>query len=125
MVVCLQFIHPERGIVLEGHNTRWKSITFPMDQSVTVHGFAGYFDCALYKEIGFSTVPNSHSPGMFSWFPMFLPLTKPVRVDAGDNIQVDLWRCVDAEKMWYEWSLQLPFIQGVQNSFGCSFSVKL
>lgn len=73
----------------------------------------------------FSTVPETHSPGMFSWFPMFIPLTRPFRAHANDSFIVDMWRCVDSEKMWYEWSLQSPLIQGVQNTFGTSFSVKL
>ncbi len=98
---------------------------FEVNQEVTVHGLGGYFECTLYKQICFSTVPETHSPGMFSWFPMFIPFSKPFRVHSGDTIQLEMWRCVDSEKMWYEWSVQSPFIQGVQNTFGNSFCVKL
>jgi protein arginine N-methyltransferase 5 len=56
---------------------------------------------------------------------MFIPFTRPFRVHVNDEVTVDMWRCVDAEKMWYEWSLQSPSIYGVQNTFGTSFSVKL
>jgi protein arginine N-methyltransferase 5 len=40
----------------------------------TLHGIAGYFDCHLYKDILLSIVPETHSKGLFSWFPMFFPL---------------------------------------------------
>lgn len=102
-----------------------KSLSFPIDYSVTIHGFAGYFDCSLYKDIGFSTVPETHSPGMFSWFPMFIPITRPIRLNPGDEVNISSWRCVDQEKMWYEWCIDASSQQSIQNANGVSFSVKL
>ena len=46
----------------------------------TIHGFSGYFDCVLYKDITFSTVPETFSTGMFSWFPMFIPIENPLHI---------------------------------------------
>ena len=33
-----------------------------------------------------STHPEDHTPGMYSWFPIFFPLQHPVRVDPGEMI---------------------------------------
>ena len=30
-----------------------------------LHGFGGYFECTLYKDIMISINPNTHSPGLF------------------------------------------------------------
>lgn len=91
-----------------------------------VHGLGGYFDCDLYQQIGFSTVPETASPGMFSWFPMFIPFQEPFTVVAGDEIRVTFWRCVDKKKMWYEWIVMRGDSGGkLQNSCGKSFSVLL
>ena len=56
-----------------------------------MHGFAGFFEAKLYKDIAISKrerisfddhlecvclgiEPNTHSKNMISWFPMFFPL---------------------------------------------------
>ena len=39
-----------------------------------MHGFAGYFEAVLYKEVKLSIRPETHSPGMFSWFPILFPV---------------------------------------------------
>ena len=109
-----------------GSNTRVRQLSFAIDHALTIHGFAGYFDCSLYKDIGFSTVPETHSPGMFSWFPMFLPITRPLRLKPGDEVGISAWRCVtESGQMWYEWCVDAPSPQSIQNANGVSFSVKL
>jgi hypothetical protein len=39
-----------------------------------------------------SIVPHTHTPGMQSWFPLFFPLSAPIRVLAGQTITLHLWR---------------------------------
>lgn len=40
-----------------------------------LHGFLGYFSAVLYDQVApMSILPESHTPGMFSWYPAFLPL---------------------------------------------------
>lgn len=39
-----------------------------------MHGFAGYFESQLYKDVMISIHPETHSPGMFSWFPIYFPI---------------------------------------------------
>jgi protein arginine N-methyltransferase 5 len=74
-------------------------------------GILGTFTADLYfcertKEmIQISTVPDTFSDGMFSWFPLYFPLSQPVLVPAGAILQVQIWRKVSATKVWYEWSV--------------------
>ena len=53
-------------------------LTFPIECDSMLHGFAGYFETVLYKDVMLSINPQTHSPGMFSWFPIFFPLQTPV-----------------------------------------------
>lgn len=121
-----------------------------MHSPATVHGFAGYFEAKLYKDVHFSIVPQTFSTGthtrlplppsgprllasrvcrgftpvpglrqggsrlsdaacllcplvcyagMFSWFPMYIPLRQPLYVKAGDTIDVHVWRNVSPRKV--------------------------
>lgn len=99
--------------------------TVDVDDTAIVHGFAGYFTCVLYKDIVLSTEPSTHSPGMFSWFPMFIPLAIPLVVRKSDEVALCIWRIVRADRMWYEWCLTLPTTTAIQNSNGNTFNVRL
>ncbi|XP_042904254.1 protein arginine N-methyltransferase 5 isoform X2 [Parasteatoda tepidariorum] len=66
------FSHPNNVEVPD--NARYGKLTFDVPYNSTIHGFAGYFDTVLYKDITLSILPNSHSTGLFSWFPIFFPL---------------------------------------------------
>lgn len=55
-------------------NTRYKKLVFPVVQDSVLHGFSGYFDTVLYNGTMLSIVPETHSHGMFSWFPIFFPV---------------------------------------------------
>ena len=48
-------------------NTRYEIKKFKIDMDSELHGFGGYFECTLYKDIMISINPSTHSPGMFSW----------------------------------------------------------
>lgn len=85
------------------HNVRFQSTTFQAKGNITMHGIAGYFDSVLYKDVMISIHPDTHSPGMFSWFPIFFPLRTPVFVPEGATITIDYWRMTDNKKVWYEW----------------------
>ena len=76
---------------------------FESDVTAVLHGFGGYFEAKLYKDIIISALsalsplretilrlqrnrfagerlmlagihPETHSPGMFSWFPVYFPI---------------------------------------------------
>lgn len=62
-----------RGLPLTD-NRRCATLTWDVKQDNVMHGFGGYFDCTLYENEMISIVPSTHSPGMISWFPVFIPI---------------------------------------------------
>jgi type II protein arginine methyltransferase len=95
------------------HNIRYSHTSFTAGQNAVMHGIAGYFDCKLYKDVHISINPPTHSPDMFSWFPLFFPIRVPLYVPKGTEIDIHFWRCSDARKVWYEWQV-VPRIGGVE-----------
>ncbi len=57
---------------------RYSVHRFAVDRSSCLHGFAGYFDCKLYADVHISIHPETFSTGMFSWFPLFIPIRTPM-----------------------------------------------
>ena len=55
-------------------NTRYEVLQFQITEDSVCHGLAGYFEAVLYKDINLSIKPETHSKGMFSWFPILFPL---------------------------------------------------
>ncbi|KAG0235956.1 hypothetical protein BGW42_004411 [Actinomortierella wolfii] len=85
------------------HNIRSASIPFELKTNGTIHGIAGYFESVLYKNVTLSINPQTHSPGMFSWFPIYFPIKTPIYVPANSKVTIEFWRQTDARKVWYEW----------------------
>ncbi|KAB1204511.1 Protein arginine N-methyltransferase 1.5 [Morella rubra] len=88
------FTHPNQSITKS--NQRYKKLRFeiPCDTgSAMVHGFAGYFDATLYKDVHLGIEPSTATPNMFSWFAIFFPLRTPVIVHPGSSLEVNFWRC--------------------------------
>ncbi|KAJ3042448.1 Protein arginine N-methyltransferase 5 [Rhizophlyctis rosea] len=85
------------------HNVREGKGEFFMRQDGVLHGIAGYFESVLYKDVMISIHPETHSEGMFSWFPLFFPLKSPIYLPANSILDLHFWRLCDARKVWYEW----------------------
>jgi protein arginine N-methyltransferase 5 len=66
------FVHPNRETEID--NSRYTLITFKSTVDCMLHGFAGYFEAVLYKDIILSIHPETHTKGMASWFSMFFPI---------------------------------------------------
>ncbi|XP_028169658.1 protein arginine N-methyltransferase 5 [Ostrinia furnacalis] len=88
-------------------NRRSATVTWTVEQDNVMHGFGGYFDCTLFGSEMISIVPSTHSPGMISWFPVFIPIKTPLRVEKGEIITATFWRCVDSRRVWYEWIVEV------------------
>ncbi|CAG4924790.1 unnamed protein product [Colias eurytheme] len=101
-----QMLVDYRGLPLTD-NRRKITLTWQATQDNVMHGFGGYFDCLLYGDEMISIVPSTHSPGMISWFPVFIPIRTPLRVQKGDTIKATFWRCVDSRRVWYEWLVEV------------------
>lgn len=120
------FTHPDYST--KKSNQRYKRLQFeiPSDTgSATVHGFAGYFDAELYKDVHLGIEPSMATPNMFSWFAIFFPLRTPVCIKPGSPLEVHFWRCCGSSKVWYEWCVASPNSSAIHNSNGRSYWVGL
>ena len=106
-------------------NCRSVELSFEIPCDSLLHGFAGYFHCTLYDDVFISIVPESHSPGMFSWFPIFFPLLNPIPVSQGSNLVVEIWRQCTEQKVWYEWAVTHPQTTSIHNPGGRSYTIGL
>jgi protein arginine N-methyltransferase 5 len=119
---CFTFVHPTPQ---PANNDRFGSLTFRVDCDALLHGFAGYFDATLYDDVHCSIEPSTHSPAMFSWFPLFFPLRSPTLVTAGAPLTVSFWRRTDGHRMYYEWAVTAPFVTSIHNPGGRSYYIGL
>jgi len=117
------FVHPKKN--LKESNDRDGFLKFNISQDCVLHGFAGYFETVLYKDVRLSIVPESFSDGMFSWFPAYFPLIKPILLDKGEEIQINFWRCSDKYKVWYEWCMTKPYQSIIHNIKGEMYFMSL
>lgn len=125
-----QFDHPvplenNDGLAGGPDNRRHANVAFTIERTGCLTGFAGYFDCDLFADETLSIVPQTHSEGMFSWFPIYFPLHQPIDVAAGQTIALDIWRCVDEHRVWYEWCVVSPVRTAIHNIQGRSSCVGL
>lgn len=59
----------------------------------------------LYNDINISIVEGSSTEGVHSWFPMFFPLKRPIKMKKGNYAVVHIWRLSSNDGVWYEWTL--------------------
>nr|XP_033781486.1 protein arginine N-methyltransferase 5 [Geotrypetes seraphini] len=120
---CFNFSHPSKDAVID--NNRYKSLAYTVGLNTVLHGFAGYFETVLYKDITLSIHPETHSPGMFSWFPILFPLKQPIMLKEHDTVGVRFWRCNNGKKVWYEWAVTSPVCSAIHNPTGRSYTIGL
>jgi len=116
------FKHPLSGKI---DNSRYEVKNFTVDMDSELHGFGGYFECTLYKDVMISIAPQTHSPGMFSWFPIFFPLRNPVKLKQSDEIELHFWRLNNGKQVWYEWCITKPVAVPIHNPNGRSYTIGL
>ncbi|XP_054160691.1 protein arginine N-methyltransferase 5-like isoform X2 [Oppia nitens] len=109
----------------ERDNSRFKSLDFEVKVDTVCHGFAGYFEATLYGNIKLSTVPSTHTSGMFSWFPIYFPIFSPMFLKAGQTFKVDYWRMTSRRQIWYEWAITDPIPSAIHNPNGRTYSIGL
>uniref|UniRef100_A0A7S4AFU0 Protein arginine N-methyltransferase n=1 Tax=Pseudo-nitzschia australis TaxID=44445 RepID=A0A7S4AFU0_9STRA len=92
--------------------------------AITIHGLLGSFTAVLFANgkhgaatesssssssssplspCQISIAPHEFSEGMFSWFPIYFPFREPLRVPAGSNVSVKMWRKTKDTRVWFEW----------------------
>ncbi|XP_071091635.1 protein arginine N-methyltransferase 5-like isoform X2 [Haliotis cracherodii] len=117
------FVHPNKDEVID--NSRYKSLDFIISNDCVLHGFAGYFDCILFGHVTLSIVPATHSPGMFSWFPILFPIKRPLLLKKESQVVLDIWRLCTDKNVWYEWAIQDPIALSIHNPKGRSYTIGL
>jgi protein arginine N-methyltransferase 5 len=118
-----KFVHPNDEDPID--NRRQGTCRWTVTEAGMLHGFGGYFDSKLYKDVHISINPPTFSTGMFSWFNCFFPIRNPVYLNKGDVVEVVFWRCVNSKKVWYEWCLTSPRISAIHNVNGKHYSIGL
>uniref|UniRef100_A0AAY4B3E4 Protein arginine N-methyltransferase 5 n=1 Tax=Denticeps clupeoides TaxID=299321 RepID=A0AAY4B3E4_9TELE len=118
---CFTFTHPSTDM----NNNRYQCLRFSVGCNSVLHGFAGYFETILYKDVTLSIRPETHSPGMFSWFPILFPLKQPIPLSRDDEVSVRFWRCNNGKKVWYEWAVTEPVCSAIHNTAGRSYTIGL
>lgn len=119
------FDHPA-GRLGEGESSvEFTSIDFTSKTSSVLHGFLGYFECKLYKEIGFSTLPGDYTDSLMSWFEFFFPMSNPIQLEKSDTVTFNIWRKSNKEKVWYEWLVTKPVPSFIHNLNGRTYSIRL
>ncbi len=117
------FVHPNREDPID--NRRQHTCSWVAKDSGMLHGFIGYFDSKLYKDVHISINPPTASEGMFSWFSMFFPIKTPIYLHKGETVEVIFWRCVTDKKVFYEWCLTSPRVSPIHNINGKHYSIGL
>lgn len=117
------FEHPNMDDKID--NERYIELQFENKEASMIHGIAGFFDMILYKDVVLSIHPETHSPGMFSWFPAFFPIKNPIFCPQGGKITLHFWRKVSKTKVWYEWCFTRPDQTAIHNPGGRSYWIGL
>ncbi|XP_037982473.1 protein arginine N-methyltransferase 5 [Motacilla alba alba] len=120
---CFTFQHPNPDPSPD--NSRYTELSWQVQVGTVLHGFAGYFETRLYGDVTLSIRPETHSPGLFSWFPIFFPIKQPVPVRAGQEVSVAFWRVATPSKVWYEWAVTSPACSALHNPTGRSYTIGL
>ncbi|KAI9290872.1 PRMT5-domain-containing protein [Neoconidiobolus thromboides FSU 785] len=121
------FEHPNHKLEDKNkHNQREEALEFHLEKPGVVHGFAGYFEAKLYKDILCSIHPDTHSPDMFSWFPIYFPLRKPLLIsDVNRSLEMKIWRRSHRNYVWYEWLVTNNSDSYIHNFNGEAYSIGL
>jgi protein arginine N-methyltransferase 5 len=117
------FDHPNKDTVKD--NDRYCIRKFNVEQDCVFHGFAGYFESVLFGNVLMSTHPDTHSPGMFSWFPIYFPVRDPTFLRKSDTLTASFWRKSSKANVWYEWGISTPVALPIHNVNGKSYNIGL
>lgn len=119
------FAHPAPGPDPDNSRAGTLAFTASLPAGAVCHGFAGYFEAALYADVALSIHPDTHTPNMASWFPIYFPVRQPFYVPAGGEVRVGVWRRCSRQRVWYEWGVAAPVAGPLHNPNGRSYHVGL
>mmetsp|Transcript_10661 Transcript_10661/g.29490 ORF Transcript_10661/g.29490 Transcript_10661/m.29490 type:complete len:434 (+) Transcript_10661:1-1302(+) len=130
---CFYFSHPSNdrtpSEIAAIDNSRFRRVSFDVPLGGELHGFIGFFHSTLYSDgvetVHISIEPRMESVGMFSWFPIYIPLRTPVTIPVGGHVEGVFWRHVSKHRVWYEWALVEPEESPIHNPNGRSYHIGL
>uniref|UniRef100_A0AAQ5XQF1 Protein arginine N-methyltransferase 5 n=1 Tax=Amphiprion ocellaris TaxID=80972 RepID=A0AAQ5XQF1_AMPOC len=111
---CFTFTHPTKDM----NNNRYQCLRFSVGCNSVLHGFAGYFETTLYKDVTLSKYKTRHT---FTWN----VLLQPISITRDDDVTVRFWRCNNGKKVWYEWAVTEPSCSAIHNPAGRSYTIGL
>uniref|UniRef100_A0A8C2GGI2 Protein arginine N-methyltransferase 5 n=1 Tax=Cyprinus carpio TaxID=7962 RepID=A0A8C2GGI2_CYPCA len=115
---CFTFVHPTTDM----NNNRYQCLRFSIGCNSVLHGFAGYFEATLYKDV---TLSNVILTPFFFFSSLSSPMQQPIPLCCGDNVSVRFWRCNNGKKVWYEWAVTEPVCSAIHNPAGRSYTIGL
>uniref|UniRef100_A0AAX7SEW0 Protein arginine N-methyltransferase 5 n=1 Tax=Astatotilapia calliptera TaxID=8154 RepID=A0AAX7SEW0_ASTCA len=116
---CFTFTHPSTDM----NNNRYQCLRFTVGCNSVLHGFAGYFETTLYKDV---TLSKSADPDPFVLWPiLFFIHQQPISISQDDDVTVRFWRCNNGKKVWYEWAVTEPSCSAIHNPAGRSYTIGL
>lgn len=87
------------------------TVRWTVERDGIMHGVAAWFDTALAEGIGYTTGPEGSET---IYGTAFFPLLRPVPVEAGDRVEVELQaRLIGDEYVWV-WNTRVEGAQGVK-----------
>uniref|UniRef100_A0A3Q2Z3K8 Protein arginine N-methyltransferase 5 n=1 Tax=Hippocampus comes TaxID=109280 RepID=A0A3Q2Z3K8_HIPCM len=105
---CFTFTHPTKDM----NNNRYQCLKFSVGCNSVLHGFAGYFETTLYKDV---TLSNE----------VIMQTFQPMSISRDDVVTVRFWRCNNGKKVWYEWAVTEPACSAIHNPAGRSYTIGL
>jgi len=128
IVPVFTFTHPNATAAGANEFRQYCRMKFKIKADCLCHGFAGYFDSVLYKDVMISINPDTHTDGMFSWYPVYFPIEKGIELKEGQEMVIDIWRCGSKKDSyrWYEWRIVSPYpsqlynMNGAGSKIGCN-----
>ncbi|KAL4657197.1 protein arginine N-methyltransferase 5 [Arapaima gigas] len=112
---CFTFRHPSTDM----NNNRYQCLQFSVSCNSVLHGFAGYFETTLYKDVMLSKML------LFFVCLHFCFSQQPILLSRNDNVSVRFWRCNNGKKVWYEWAVTEPICSAIHNPAGRSYTIGL
>uniref|UniRef100_A0A7N6A351 Protein arginine N-methyltransferase 5 n=1 Tax=Anabas testudineus TaxID=64144 RepID=A0A7N6A351_ANATE len=95
---CFTFTHPTKDM----NNNRYQCLRFSVGCNSVLHGFAGYFETTLYKDVTLTLCL------------LIIPFAL-----------LRFWRCNNGKKVWYEWAVTEPSCSAIHNPAGRSYTIGL
>ena len=81
-----------------------KVVTFSVERDSILHGFCGWFEAKLSKEVSLSTAPDEP---LTHWRQLFFPVKEPIKLDKEDKITARVSTSKLGRSVVYNWFIDI------------------